>query len=126
MPLSTPISVGDIVLQFPIANVTSGTTYHVPIPAPGRVKDMAVTVNAATTTGAATFTLAYAPPGTTTFTNITNAVVTLNSGTAAGGVGRVAIPSLTGGIQDGGTLRITVGGTATGGGTPNAYVTIGG
>lgn len=103
-----PLAIGDKVMST-VSSSAVGTTLYLPVPAPGRVKDFQVCLGAALTTADETFTLAYAPPGSTTYTNVTGAAVTIpTASSAAGNVGRVTLaPSVTAAIIDGGTFRIT-------------------
>lgn len=126
MPLPMPTSMGDNMFNMQLANATAATVNYIPVTRPGRIKRLAVCPTVVTATGSATFQLSYAPPGSSTFVNVTNGLVTVPSGTAAGLTTSVEIgPSTTAYVQDGGTLGITVGGTATGGGTPNVTVNVG-
>lgn len=123
MPLPRPIQASGDIINVSLPNATAATVMYIPLGRPGRLTRMLVTPTAATATGNATFQLAYAPPGSTTFTDITNALVTVASGALAGSVANADIgPSTTAFVQDGGCLRITVGGTATGGGTPQVAI----
>ena len=126
MPLPSPTSVSDRVYTTTLANLTAATVQFMPIINPGRVKRLAVTPTVVTATGSGTVQLAYAPPGSSTFTNIVSGIVTVPSATAAGVTTQADMtPSADAFVQDGGTLRMTVGGTATGGGVPAVAVSIG-
>ena len=101
-----PLQMGDKVIS--VVNAVLATTIYLPIPTSGRVKDFQVALGAALTTADETWTLAYAPPSSTTYTNITGGAVTIaTASSAAGNVGRVAINAANGYVTDGGTLRIT-------------------
>jgi hypothetical protein len=84
-------------------------------------------LGAALTTADETFTLAYAPPGSVTYTNITGGAVTIaNSGSAAGNVGRATLaPSATAYVTDGGSLRVTPSGGGGGAVPIHVAITIG-
>ena len=126
MTLPSPVSAADNVMNVSLANITAATVAYIPLTRPGRVKKIAVVPTAVTATGSATFQLAYAPPGSSTFTNIANGLVTVPSGTAAGLTTVVDLPPSTDSyVVDGGCLRVTVGGTATGGGTPQVAINAG-
>lgn len=126
MPLPKPQTAGDKVYNIQLPNLTAATVMYLPILTAGRLNRLAITPTVVTATGAGTVQLAYAPPGSTTFVNITNALLSVPSATAAGAVvaGEVP-PGPTTYVQDGGCIRATVGGTATGGGTPVMSVSIG-
>lgn len=115
MTLPSPTQASDMALTY-VSSSAVATVLYIPVLKPGRVKDFHVTVGAALTTANETFQLAYAPPGSTTFTNIANGVLTqLTSGSAAGTTVRVQIPPSTDAyVQDGGTLRITPAGGGAG------------
>ena len=108
MAAPLPTQMGDKLITS-LSSSAVGTTLYIPISTPGKVKDFAISLGAALTTADETFTLAYAPPGSTTYTNITGATFTIaNASSAAGNVGRVTLaPSATAYVTDGGTLRIT-------------------
>lgn len=126
MPLPTQINANDHVYQATLSAITAATVTYVGILNPGRIKQFCVTPTAATATASATFQLAYAPPGSSTFTNVANGLITLASGTAAGLNTKIEIPPSTDAyVIDGGTLRVTTGGTATGGGTPQCTLLVG-
>lgn len=126
MPLPSPTAVGDRVYTTTLANLTAATVQYIPVLNVGRVKRLAVTPTVVTATGAGTVQLAYAPPGSSTFTNIVSGLVSVPSATAAGVTTSVELtPSNDAYVQDGGTIRATVGGTATGGGVPAVGFTIG-
>lgn len=125
MPLPSPTAVSDNMFNVQMANITAATVTYIPLTRPGRVKRIAACPTVVTATGSATFQVAYAPPGSSTFTDITGALITMPSGTAAGVTIQQDVASNTGYVQDGGTLRITMGGTATGGGTPQVTVNVG-
>lgn len=127
MSLPSPISAGDKVYTGQLANITAATVAYIPICNPGRVKRFCVVATAVTATGSATFQIAYAVPGSSTFTNIASGLITMPVSTAAGAtIQQDLTASNDAYVQDGGCLRITVGGTATGGGTPQIALTIGG
>lgn len=127
MALPSPISAGDRVYTTTLANLTAATVQYVPVTQPGRLKRMAVVPTVVTATGPGTVQAAYAPPGSSTFTNIVSGLVTVPSGTAAGLTTQADMtPSSDAYVQDGGTIRLTVGGTATGGGVPAVAFNIGG
>lgn len=126
MPLPSPTAASDMAYNTSLANLTAGTVAYLPITKPGRIKRMGVVAAAAVATGPATFQLAYAPPGSSTFTNIASGLVTLPNGQAAGQtVNQDLTPSNDAYVTDGGTLRITAGGTATGGGAPTVTINLG-
>lgn len=126
MALPSPIQAGDKAYSASLANITAATNQYIPLINPGRVKRFAITPTVVTATGSATAQLAYATPGSSTFTNITNGLLTIPSATAAGVVVSVDLPPSTDAyVQDGGCLRITMGGTATGGGVPQVNLTVG-
>ena len=126
MPVPQPGSASDNVLNVPIANITAATVAYTAVTKAGRIKAMHIVPQAVTATGSATFQLAYAPPGSGTYTNVASALVTVPSATAAGADKYVVVnPSTDAYVTDGGSLRITVGGTATGGGAPLASIVLG-
>jgi len=126
MAAPSPIQAGDKVYESYVSAITSGTTQYIPLVNPGRVKRFAVVPTVATATGSATFQLAYAVPGSSTFTNIVSGLITVPVSTAAGVVTSVDLtPSTDAYVQDGGCLRVTTGGTATGGGVPHFALTVG-
>lgn len=126
MPIPRPIEASDQVARAQLPNLTAATVLYVPVTGAGRVKSFLGTVTVATATGTGTIQLAYAPPSSTTFTNITDALLSFPSGSAAGTTLRADVNNVTNAfVQDGGTFRFTVGGTATGGGTPNLSVVVG-
>jgi hypothetical protein len=114
MPLPNPVNASDMAHDGVITVLA--TPIYIPVKKPGRVKDFHTTVNAALATANQTFQLAYAPPGTTTFTNIATGLITqLTAGSAAGVTVRQQLaPSADAFVQDGGTLRVTSAGTGTG------------
>lgn len=126
MSLPSPIQASDKVYSSSLANITAATVNYVPVINPGRVKRMSVAPTVVTATGPATVQLAYAPPGSSTFVNIASGLVTIPSATAAGvSTQQDLTPSSDAYVQDGGTLRITAGGTATGGGVPQVSLSVG-
>lgn len=126
MPLPTQLQAGDKIYSAQLPNITAATVQYIPVLSTGRVKRMSVVPTVVTATGSATFQLAYAPAGSSTFTNIVSGLATVASATAAGLSTQVDLtPSTDAAVQDGGTIRVTVGGTATGGGTPIVSVAIG-
>jgi hypothetical protein len=126
MSTPSPINAADRVYNAQLANITAATVTYIPIANPGRVKRFGMVPTVVTATGSATAQLAYAPPGSSTYTNIASGLLTIPSGNAAGlTVMTDLTPSSDAYVQDGGTLRITMGGTATGGGTPMSTLTIG-
>lgn len=108
MATPLPIQDGDFILSA-LSSQAVATVLYLPIPGPGRVKDFAITTGTALGTADETFTLAYAPPGSVTYVNITGAAFTIaTAASAAGNVGRITLaPSTTAYVTDGGTLRIT-------------------
>lgn len=120
-----PISIGDRIM-IRDSDTAIGTVVYIPLNMPGKVKDFSVAAGAAVTTATETFQLAYAPPGSTTFTNITQGAVSLTTAAVAGTVARNTFPyDSTAYVQDGGCLRITPSGGA-GGGAPLTFaVTVG-
>lgn len=114
MPLPTTISATDEIYST-VSSSAVGTTLYLPVVASGRVKRFSLVLGAALATANQTFTLAYAPPGSTTYTDIAGAAFTVAfSGSAAGNVASVDVnPSTTNGLYSGGSLRIT----STGGGS---------
>jgi len=126
MAIPMPTSMGNNMFQIALPNLTAATVNYVSITRTGRVKRVAAVPSVVTATGSGTIQLAYAPPGSSTFVDVTNALVTIPSGTAAGVTISAEVgPSTTAYVQDGGTIRATVGGTATGGGTPNVSINVG-
>ena len=125
MPLPSSLSASDKAYNAQMANITAATVNYVPIVNPGRLKRIAACPTAVTATGSATFQVAYAPPGSSTFANITNALITMPAATAAGVSIQQDVQGNDSYVQDGGTLRITMGGTATGGGTPQVALVVG-
>ena len=121
MTLPSPVNAGDMPHDGVITSLA--TPIYIPIKRPGRVKDFQATVGAALTTANETFQLAYAPPGSTTYTNIVSGLVTqLTAGSAAGVNARQQLATSTDAyVQDGGTLRVT----AAGGGAGAVPVSIG-
>lgn len=117
------LALGDKVISA-LSSSAIATVLYLPVPGPGRIKDFQVCLGAALSTADETFTLAYAPPGSTTYTNVTAGAFTIaTAASAAGNVGRVTLaPSSTAYVQDGGTLRITPSGG--GGGAVPIGVTI--
>ena len=126
MALPSPLNASDKIYTGQLANITAATVAYFPIANPGRVKRFDVVPTAVTATGTATFQLAYAIPGSSTFTNIASGLITMPAATAAGAtIQQDLTPSTDSSVQDGGCIRVTVGGTATGGGTPQFTVVIG-
>lgn len=117
-----PLAIGDRIIS--TIGTTLATVLYLPVPAPGRIKDFQVVLGAALTTADETWTLAYAPPGSTTYTNVANGTVTIaTASSAAGNVGRVILnPTSTAQVQDGGSIRITPSGG--GGGAVPVGITI--
>lgn len=103
------------------------TVFYFPAARTGRVKAFRITNDAAATTADETFTLAYAPPGSTTFTNVANAAVVVPNATVAGTTTSVepSPVSASCAIRAGGTFRVTPSG-GSGGTVPiTAEVTVG-
>lgn len=125
MTVPMPVNSGDMPHDGVIT--TLGTSIYIPIKRPGRVKDFHVTVSAALTTANETFQLAYAPPGSTTYTNIVSGLVThLTAGSAAGvNVRQQLTPSADAYVQDGGTLRVASAGGGAGAVPVSVGITIG-
>lgn len=118
MPTPQPVNAADMPHTI-LSAAAIATVLYLPVMRPGRVKDFFVTVGAAVTTADETFTLAYAPPGSTTFVNVADAVIVQpTSGSAAGTTVRQKTTiGTTVYVQDGGTFRITPSGGG-GGGAP--------
>lgn len=114
MATPSPLAIGDKVIS--VSSATLATVLYIPVSGPGRVKDFQVSLGAALATANETWTLAYADPGSTTFTNITGGVVTIAfTGSAAGNVGRAQLtPGITNAVTDGGCIRITPSGGGSG------------
>jgi hypothetical protein len=115
MTAPLPLAVGDKVISTSSSSALA-TVLYFPVPAPGRIKDFQICLGAALATANETFTLAYAPPGSATFTNVTSGAFTIaTAASAAGNVGRVTLaPSTTAYVQDGGCLSITPSGGGSG------------
>lgn len=126
MPLPNPISVGDVPHQI-LSSAAIATTLYMPVIRPGRVKDFFITTAAAVATANQTFTLAYAEPGSSTFTNVTNGVIVHpTSGAAAGRTIRQQVtPGDTTYVADGGTFRISSAGGGSAGVPLIACVVVG-
>lgn len=126
MALPSPISAGDIALAA-TSTAAVATVFYMPVICPGRIKDFHISHDAALTTADETYTLAYAPPGSATYVNVTGGTVTIaTSGAAAGDRGRAQIaPSITAYVTDGGSLRITPSGGGGGAVPVRAIVVIG-
>jgi hypothetical protein len=126
MTLPSPTQIGD--MPHSVASAAAiATVLYMPVLKPGRVKDFHVTVGAAVTTANEAFQLAYAPPGSTTFTDVSGCLVTqLTAGSAAGvNVRQQMAPTATAYVQDGGTFRITPAGGGAGGAPLVATVVVG-
>jgi hypothetical protein len=119
-----PLSAGDKILTV-VSPTTLATAQYIPVPMPGRIKLFQGVLGAALSTADETFTLAYAPPGSTTYTNVTNGAFTIaTASSAAGNVGSTYVaPSTTAYIVDGGSLRITPSGGG-GGAVPMTFIII--
>ena len=108
--MTAPLPISGTDHTYTILNAAAvGTTLYIPIYAPGRVKLFQGVLGAALTTADETFTLAYAPPASTTYTNVTSGAFTIvTAASAAGNVGTTYVgPSSTAYVQDGGSFRIT-------------------
>jgi len=126
MALPMPTSMGDNMYNVALPNLTAASVAYIPITRTGRIKRFAEAHSVVTATGNATLQLAYAPPGSSTSPSVATGLLTIPSGTAAGLCTTTDLgPSTDAYVQDGGTLRITVGGTATGGGVPQATINVG-
>lgn len=114
MSLSSPLSAGDKVLCAVSAAI--GNTIYLGVPGPGRIKLFQVVAGAATGTADETFTLAYAPPASATYTNVTGGTALLATASSAAGdlVSAAIAPSTSAYVQDGGKLRITPSGGGSG------------
>lgn len=126
MPLPNPISMADVP-HHATSTAAVATVFYMPVLRPGRIKDFHISHDAALTTADETYTLAYAPPGSATYTNVTGGTVVMaTSGAAAGDRGRSQIaPSTSAYVQDGGSLRITPSGGGGGAVPVRATVMIG-
>jgi|Laugrefa1bdmlbdn_1035148.scaffolds.fasta_scaffold71525_1 hypothetical protein len=113
MPLSNPISFGDLVTTA-LSSSAIGTVLYFPVLRPGRVKDFHVTLGTALATANRTFQLAYAQPGSTTFVDITDALITHVPAAAGTTLRQQLGASTVAYVQDGGTIRLTPAGTGTG------------
>lgn len=84
------------------------TTYYLPVPVTGRIKEFSGVLGAALTGADETYTLSYAPPGSVTYTAVTSGAFTFaNSGSAAGNVASASIgPSTTAYVTKGGSLKV--------------------
>lgn len=120
MSLPSPLQSGDSIIS--TIYTTLATVLYLPVPRPGRVKRFDVAIGAALTTADETWTLAYAPPASVTYTNVTGGAVTIaTAASAAGNSGSAAVaPSTSAYVQDGGTFRITPSGGG-GGAVPIAF-----
>lgn len=127
MPLSSPIQVGDLPHTITSAAALA-TVLYLPVVRPGRIKDFHVTVGAALTGANQTFQLAYAPPGSSTYVDVTNGIVTqLTAGSAAGVTVRQQLAvTQTANVQDGGSIRVTPAGGGAGAVPLTIAVVIGG
>jgi len=116
MTAPLPLSAGDKVYSVLNAATVDSTTLYIPIASPGRIKMIQGVVGAAVATANETFTLAYAPPASTTYTNVSGGTMVFNtSGSAAGkSVTTYIGPTATAYVADTGTLRITPSGGGTG------------
>lgn len=114
MSLPSPISATDNIISS--IYTTLATVLYIPVPCPGRIKLFQVAIGAALGTADETWTLAYAPPASTTFTNVTGAApLVATASSAAGNVTTAAVaPSTSAYVQDGGCLRITPSGGGSG------------
>jgi hypothetical protein len=126
MALPNPISAADVP-HTATSTAAIATVFFIPVVCPGRIKDFFIGVDAAVGTADEVFTLAYAPPGSATYTNVTGAVVTIaTSGGAAGDRSRAQVaPSTSAYVQDGGMLRVTPSGGGSAGVPLRATVMIG-
>lgn len=108
MSAPLPISGTDKVLTVLQAGAVA-TVVYIPLPMPGRVKLFQGVLGAALGTADEVFTLAYAPPGSVTYTNITQGAFTIaTASSAAGNVATAYVgPSASAYVVDGGSLRIT-------------------
>lgn len=122
MPAPIPAQAGADVLSTIMTTAANGVDY-IAVPRPGTLLAVQYVNGAATATATLTLTLAYADPGSTTFNNITSGVVTIASGVAAGTVTTNTVSPTS--IQDGGCIRITRSGGATGGANFNVQCLIG-
>lgn len=122
MTLPQPTQAGDMPHMI-LSAAAVATVLYLPVMRPGRIKDLQVCVGAALGTADETFTFAYAPPGSTTFVNISGGtVLQATSGSAAGTTVRQQVaPSNTSYVQDGGTIRIT----PSGGGSAGVPLVVG-
>jgi len=114
MATPLPLAIGDKLVN--VIGDALATVIYIPVSGPGRIKDFQVALGAALATANETWTLAYAAPGSTTFTNITGGTVTIAfTGSAAGNVGRAQLtPGITNAVTDGGCIRITPSGGGSG------------
>lgn len=126
MPLPNPIPASDVP-HHATSTAAVATVFYMPVMRPGRIKAFFISHDAALTTADETYTLAYAPPGSSTYVNVTGGTITIaTSGAAAGDRGRAQIaPSTTAYVQDGGSLRITPSGGGGGAVPVRATVMIG-
>lgn len=108
MTAPIPVSATDKTLTVLQAGAVA-TVVYIPLPFPGRIKQFQGVLGAALGTADETFTLAYAPPGSVTYTNVTNGAFTIpTAASAAGNVGVAYVgPSTSAYVADQGTLRIT-------------------
>lgn len=91
-----------------VTHAVLATTMYVPVPVTGRIKEFSTCLGAALTGADETFTLSYAPPGSTTYTAVTGgAVVIASERSAAGDVDSVT-PSIgtTAAVTAGGSIKI--------------------
>lgn len=126
MSLPSPLQAGDKVLTTVSVGAVADVLY-LPVPAPGRVKLFQGVLGAALGTANETFTLAYAPPASVTFTNVTGGAFTIaTASSAAANVGSAVVgPSSSAYVQDGGSFRITPSGGGSGALPMNFAIVIG-
>jgi len=104
---------GNVVLNASSDTITE--TVYMGLPVAGAVSYFSVVAGSDLGTSTKTFTLAYAPPGSATYTDIGSAEVTFASDDAKGTTQYVEIPgSATNSVTQQGSLRITPSGTGTG------------
>lgn len=122
MPAPLPVQASADVLTTVMTTAGNGADY-IALSRPGTVLRVDITNAAAIATANLTLTMAYAPPGSTTFTDLGSGAVTIANATVAGTTTTIT-PTPTY-VQDGGSLRITRSGGATGGANLNVSVLLG-
>lgn len=122
MPAPMPLQSGDNIIQTVMTTAADGADY-IPLSRPGFIKRLDISNAAAVATANLTVTMAYAPPGSTTYTNITNGAMVIPNATVAGTTTTMFCSPT--GVSDGGTIRFTRSGGATGGANLTVSIVVG-